>query len=200
VALNEALIICGFPPISEEDHLATYNGLPTRTKLSLLGITEKTSIDTIAAEKQKATMALLKKFCKTDIRLLVVLQQFKDRGYRLAVASNSIRLSVDAMIKYIGASAFFEFTLSNEDVASPKPHPEMYSLACQKLGLNPWEVLVVEDSPHGQRACLEAGCRLCVVDNPEDVTLERLLGAIKEHEALGYLVPAPKPKNKSIQV
>jgi HAD superfamily hydrolase (TIGR01509 family) len=199
-ALNQALIQCGLPAIPETDHLATYNGLPTKTKLKMLGVTDPVLTQKICDAKQLATHELLAKHCKVDVRLLTVLQQLRDRKYPLAVASNSIRASVQLMIKNLGAMAFFEFMLSNEDVSSPKPHPEIYLLAAQKFNLQPWEILVVEDSPHGQRACLEAGCRLCVVHSPEDVTLSRLLESISEHETLGYLMPSPKPRNRPLDV
>ena len=38
-SLNQALVDTGVPPISRKDHLHTYNGLPTKVKLQMLGLT-----------------------------------------------------------------------------------------------------------------------------------------------------------------
>jgi phosphoglycolate phosphatase-like HAD superfamily hydrolase len=38
IALDRALVQYSYPPISDQDHLSVYNGLPTKTKLKMLGI------------------------------------------------------------------------------------------------------------------------------------------------------------------
>ena len=192
IALNEALDLHGLPIISREDQDSTYNGLPTRTKLKLLGVKDPELVEKICQTKQELTAKAIADSLKTDVRLIVICQQLKDRGYPLALASNSIRQTVDQVVAKVGLTAFFEFTLSNQDVHSPKPHPEIYLKAAEKLAIKPWEMLVVEDSPHGQRACLEAGARLCVVRNTKDVTLQRILESIEQHEAMGYFLSTPE--------
>lgn len=194
-ALNRALVTCGYPEISLEDQEKMYNGLPTKVKLHLMGLPAD-EIKRVDAEKQRVTGPMIRAHIRTDMRLVAMLQQLRDRGYRLAVCSNSVRASVDEMVYCTGTAALFEFTLSNQDVANAKPHPEIYTKACEKLGLKPWEVLVLEDNVNGQRAALEAGCRLCVVRDPNDVTLARILEAIVQHEDLGYLVPTSEARER----
>jgi beta-phosphoglucomutase len=198
-ALNDALAKNGFPTIGREAQATLYNGLPTKTKLKLLGVTEPADIQRVYDDKQIATMAYIRQVCHVDIRLIALLQQLRDRGYRLVVASNAILDTIKAALDGLGVTQFFEFVLSNQDVANPKPHPEIYLAACDRLQLKPWETLVVEDSPHGVRACLEAGCRLCLVKNPEDVSLPRIMESVIEHENLGYLLPPPEPRNKPLR-
>lgn len=180
-ALNEALVKTGHNPISREEQETTFNGLPTRVKLKMLGIAPD-KIETVNSVKQEITSKMIKSLLKTDLRLIAVMQQLRDRGYKMGMASNSVRSSVDAMAFAVGVLPFFQFTLSNEDVKNAKPHPEIYLKACENLKLPPHEVLVVEDNVNGQRAALEAGCRLCVVRNPADVTLTRILDSISQHE------------------
>lgn len=194
-AFNKALETCGHQPISRQDQETKFNGLPTRVKLKILGITDQSEVERVNAKKQEITKVMIREHLKPDGRLVAVLQQLKDRGYQLAMASNSVRGSVHDMAYCTGALPFFKFMLSNEDVKNPKPHPEIYTKACELLGLQPYEVLVVEDNVNGQRAALEAGCRLCVVRDPQDVTASRILEAIAEHEALGYLLPTPQARN-----
>ena len=47
---------------------------------------------------------------------------------------------------------------SSKDVKHPKPAPDVYLLACQKVGCDPIRTAVVEDSPTGTRAGVAAGC------------------------------------------
>ncbi len=56
----------------------------------------------------------------------------------------------------------FDFVLTSEDYNETKPSPEPYLLGLEKLGLQPHECLVVEDSPRGLQAAQAAGIR-CIV-------------------------------------
>lgn len=189
-ALNRALETAGHAPITTEDHEGRFDGLPTRVKMKMLGI-EGEEAERVWKLKQEATASMLGECVRIDTGTVALLQGLRDRGYRLACASNSIRRSVDIMVRGIGAAPFMEFTLSNEDVANPKPHPDIYLETCRRLLLEPRQVLVVEDNPNGQRACLEAGCRLCIVRDPSEVTIERVLGSIRDHESVCGFVPPP---------
>ena len=51
----------------------------------------------------------------------------------------------------------FEFAVSRDDVTNPKPDPEPYRLAAQRLGIPPEACAVIEDSPPGARAAKAAG-------------------------------------------
>jgi len=194
-ALNKALERAGHDPISRGDHKGKFDGLPTNVKMKMLGIEGKEATR-IWQLKQDCTSEMLAEVVRIDTGTVALLQGLRDRGYKLGCASNSIRQSVDLMVTGVGAMPFMEFTLSNEDVDNPKPHPDIYLEACRRLELEPAEVLVVEDNINGQRACLEAGCRLCAVKNPEEVTIERILGAIRDHEAVRDFVPTPGRHNQ----
>jgi HAD superfamily hydrolase (TIGR01509 family) len=43
------------------------------------------------------------------------------------------------------------------DEASPKPAPDIYLLACQRLGVDPGRAVALEDSPTGVTAAKGAG-------------------------------------------
>lgn len=77
---------------------------------------------------------------------------------RLAVASNSTRRLVREMLLAAGlTSAFEERIATSEDVATPKPAPDVYRLAARLLSARTEDCLAVEDSPIGVTAARRAG-------------------------------------------
>ena len=57
----------------------------------------------------------------------------------------------------------FEFIIDGDDVARSKPDPEGYLLAMERLGVEPHEVLILEDSVPGTAAGLAAGAAVLAV-------------------------------------
>jgi HAD superfamily hydrolase (TIGR01509 family) len=77
---------------------------------------------------------------------------------------------------------YLEFFLSNQDVDKPKPAPDIYRTAIERLGLQPSECLVVEDNHNGVAAARAAGAHVLQVTGVEEVHLENILGAIARAE------------------
>jgi len=78
-------------------------------------------------------------------------------GIRLGVASNSPRRLVDAALASAGLTDAFEAIVTSDDVAHPKPAPDIYLRACELLGVAPTEALALEDSASGVTAAKAAG-------------------------------------------
>ncbi|MGD9721341.1 MAG: HAD family hydrolase [Pirellulales bacterium] len=57
----------------------------------------------------------------------------------------------------------FEFVLTSADVTHGKPHPEIYLAAANRFGIQPAEMLVLEDSQNGCRAAVAAGAQVVAV-------------------------------------
>lgn len=78
-------------------------------------------------------------------------------GIRQGCVSNSGRSIVDANIEALGIATYLEFSLSLDDVERGKPDPEPYAEACHRFGLEPTQVLAVEDSFAGFSSAAGAG-------------------------------------------
>ena len=94
-----------------------------------------------------------------------IISDAQDAGWKLAVASTSAEPSVRAILEYaVGPerAGRFDVFLAGDVVAHKKPAPDIYLLALEKLGVDPADVLVVEDSRNGLEAAYAAGLR-CVV-------------------------------------
>lgn len=78
-------------------------------------------------------------------------------------ASNSGRVVVDANLAALGVGATMRGTVSLDDVRQGKPAPEPYLRAAALAGLDPAEMLAVEDSLTGARAARAAGMRVVLL-------------------------------------
>ena len=170
-ALNRALALFGME-ISRYDHLVTYDGLPTKTKLKMLsmerGLPEALH-GFINDMKQLYTTEVIYAKCKPTFYHQFALSRLKAQGYRLAVCSNSIRHSVLMMLDRANLLPLLEFYLSNEDVEKPKPAPDIYIEAIKRLNLTPAECLIVEDNPNGIKAARDSGANVLCVNDVRDV-------------------------------
>lgn len=186
-ALNRALDYFGMG-LSRLEHVTTYDGFPTRKKLEMLSIEKnlpRELHDFICRLKQQYTIDEITLKCKPQFIHQYALARLKKEGYRLAVCSNSVRETIDLMLRKADLMPHLEFFLSNEDVDHHKPHPEMYQKAIARFGLSPTECLVVEDNPQGIKAAQESGAHLLEVKDPKDVHYENIVERIKEVEAGG---------------
>jgi HAD superfamily hydrolase (TIGR01509 family) len=186
-ALKEIEIVTGGEyVITEAEHLSIYDGLKTTQKLELL--TKNKGLhpefyESIWSRKQHLTIEAISQL-QTNHVLVSVFKELRDRGYQLACASNSIRRSVLVMLSKIGLIEYMDLILSNEDVKNSKPHPEMYWKAMSMMGVLPEETLIVEDSPHGLLAASRSRASVLRVDNPYDLTLEKITKKLNEKKAM----------------
>ena len=75
----------------------------------------------------------------------------------LALASNSPRFLVDDALATAGLAGAFEVIVTSDDVEHPKPAPDIYRLACDRLGVAASEAVALEDSASGVTAAKAAG-------------------------------------------
>jgi 2-haloacid dehalogenase len=65
------------------------------------------------------------------------LRELKDRGMKLAILSNGTPPMLAAVVSNSGLDEVFDAVLSVEEVGVFKPHPSVYALAAQRLGIAP---------------------------------------------------------------
>ena len=184
-ALNNALDLFGMA-IDRDAHLATFDGLPTKKKLDMLNKTKgfpKGLQNFVNKLKQDHTVEIASALCRPVFHHQFALSRLKREGYKMAVCSNSIRQSVELMMKLSGLDQYLDLMVSNEDVKVAKPDPEMYTKAITTFGLDPKEVLILEDNDHGIAAARAAGAHVMVVGTTEDVRYDNIRRAINKAEA-----------------
>ena len=195
-ALNEALP--GEYKISWKDHLSIYDGLKTNQKLDMLHERKsmpKEIFQQVWQKKQSITQKKLQSL-DTSRELQKVFSYLKEEGIKIAVCSNSIRATVVTVLSKLGVIELVDLFISNEEVNNSKPHPEMYWKAMIQFNLNPSEVLIVEDSPHGLKAATNSGAHVLRVKNPSEVTIEKITSNIQNPKKMND----PKWVDKKLNV
>ena len=200
-ALNEAL---GEEyAITREEHVSTYDGLPTTAKLELLSKNKGLPADRyeeIWKAKQENTLHIFKTKVDKDYELMGYFQQLVDEGYKVAVASNSIRNTVKIILLRLGLLEFVDIYVSNEDVVRNKPFPSMYWKCMMALGALPDDTVILEDSHIGRQGALDSKCHLVPIENRSDLNqakidrIKRILQSQKqkvawESKTMNVLIP-----------
>jgi HAD superfamily hydrolase (TIGR01509 family) len=162
---------------AEQDNV--FEGLTTRSKLDILtqikGLNPDDH-DLIWDAKQHYSSAMFASV-SPDTELVSLFKFIKSTGVKVAVASNSIRSTLDGCLKALGVYAYVDYSLSNEDVKTPKPNPEIYYKCMDYLMASPEDTVIFEDSPIGQAAARASGARLIEVKDRADLTFDKVLKA-----------------------
>lgn len=96
---------------------------------------------------------------------------------RIACASGADRLKVEFQIDKAGMRPWFEDRIfSGHEMPRSKPAPDVYLAAAQRVGVEPAQCLVIEDTVTGIRAGIEAGCTVWAYC-PLEARAEPLLAA-----------------------
>jgi HAD superfamily hydrolase (TIGR01509 family) len=185
--------------ISEDEHNSIYDGRKTLEKLKMLS--ERKGLSTESHEriyntKQKITMQMISQLDPIE-EIVLTFKELEEHGYIIGVCTNSIRRTALTALSKTNLIKYCSIILSNEDVKNSKPHPEIYWKAMSMLGVLPEETLIVEDSPPGLLAAQRSRANYIRVDNPNDVTREKIFSNLSgeqmikkwKSEKLNVLIP-----------
>jgi HAD superfamily hydrolase (TIGR01509 family) len=98
--------------------------------------------------------------------VVALIDQALEAGLRIGLASNSSHGHVEGHLGRLGLLGRFAFVACREDVASPKPEPDLYRLVLNRFGLGGTEAIALEDSSTGVLAAKRAGLWVVAVPNP----------------------------------
>jgi HAD superfamily hydrolase (TIGR01509 family) len=77
---------------------------------------------------------------------------------RLAVCTGAQQEFLEIVVDRLGIREKFDLLQSSDQIQKGKPEPEIYFVCCRRLGLEPRECIVLEDSLNGALAAKRAGC------------------------------------------
>ena len=87
-------------------------------------------------------------------------------GLKIAIATMSFSEEAQRVLAALGLSEVVETVVGVDHIDRPKPAPDAFLLAMERLGVKPNEALVIEDSPTGATAAAASGARWICVATP----------------------------------
>jgi len=110
----------------------------SQKKITEIVAEKRTLFKNLIGQKKIHTIPGIKKF----------LQSIKKAGKKSIVATGNIYENSRIVLDRIGIISFFEEIITNSHVDNPKPAADIFLFAAKKLGLDPAECVIFEDSPH----------------------------------------------------
>lgn len=202
-SLNEAILnVAGKQYlITREEHLSKYDGLNTTKKLQMLAEEKGLDVklfDAIWKEKQNATFKLIPS-CPKNKSAYYIMDQLSRLGWKIAVASNSIRQTIKIALNSMNIMQFVDYIVSNEDVRYPKPFPEMYWQCMIAMKSLPKDTIIVEDSHLGREGATNSGAILYPVKDAYELHGNTFIDMIEEFDAKQIQLNIPW-RNKKMNV
>ena len=114
-----------------------------------------------------------------------LVRELQSHGVKTALVSASPRNIVDAVLDNLGHD-LFPFSISSDDVAKTKPHPECYLKAAAMSGSDISNCLVFEDSLTGMSAAIASGAHLVGVPHLVSIEESERVRVITSLEQMSY--------------
>lgn len=123
------------------------------------------TVEALAAESEE----LFWRFAGEELRplpgVVELLDWLDEQGIPRGVATSGGRAYASRILELIGLGGRYEFAVTADDVTHGKPDPEPYLQAAERLGVEPTEMLVVEDSTVGAQSAVAAGAYTVAAPN-----------------------------------
>jgi beta-phosphoglucomutase-like phosphatase (HAD superfamily) len=178
-ALDKSLKFHGFKPLTEKEHVETFNGLSTLKKLEMLNkrrrVTKK-AMPKINKMKQELTEKFIYERCKPIERIKEAVFWLYHHGFKTGVVTNCSRNSAHLMLRLSGLIGCWHTCITNGDVeGNIKPHPYPYEMGIRETSFWPQFALAIDDSHHGVESARAAGIKnIWHLENFSDLTLKNL--------------------------
>ncbi len=138
-------------------------------RAKLLGMSDKTKREVLDKMGFKTDDAFWEKNKKMDWDLMLskgfqptdgIVDIFKIKNIKQCIATGTLKEKMVMKVKVSGIGKWFSFdnVFTADMVERGKPEPDLFLLACEKMGEKPEDAIVVEDSVVGLEAAIRAGC------------------------------------------
>ena len=184
---SEYFYFSNWAPILENDYglnidfdewISKFAGHTLSRNVQMLNNDYKLNVD--EEDMWFATRSRYAKANMKNIRLMPyakdVLQAVKESGKQIGLVTSSYQNTVDIVLGEHNLLKYFKFFVTRELVENPKPNPEPYLLAINKLMIPKHEIVVVEDTSTGCAAAKAAGL-YCIAVTQQEIEKNRLTHA-----------------------
>jgi len=92
-----------------------------------------------------------------------VMELTREKGFALGFITSTYRVNIDAVLQSTGLSSdVFDLILDREDAPLPKPHPDIYLTALDRLSISPKHAIAIEDTAASEASARQAGLQTIV--------------------------------------
>jgi HAD superfamily hydrolase (TIGR01509 family) len=102
--------------------------------------------------------------------VLKIIQNAKEKGIKIAVATSSVRERAITLLTLVGVYDKLDAFVSCEDITKGKPNPESFLKAAELLHIKPENCVVIEDAINGIQAAKNAGMKVIAKVKPERIS------------------------------
>ncbi len=95
--------------------------------------------------------------------VIEILDFLKSNGKKIALASSTRKETVINQLRDARILDYFDEVITGDMVTRSKPEPDIFLLACEKIGVEPNRAYAIEDSYNGIRAAYRGGLKPIMV-------------------------------------
>jgi len=114
-----------------------------------------------------------------------LLAYLKDKGYKLAIASNRPTIFSWILIRKLNLAGYFQYVLCADRLKHGKPHPEILRRIMKRLALKPRDTVYIGDMVIDIQAAKRAGVRAIIVTTGSNTRAEVVKG--KPYKIIGKI-------------
>ncbi|MHB0938276.1 MAG: HAD family hydrolase [Armatimonadota bacterium] len=148
-------------------------------------------IDRMAERKEAIVREMIRGHVAALPGAAALVRALRDAGFHLAIGTSTPLANVELILGELGLREFFQTIISAENVKEGKPHPQVFLLGAEALGIPPERCVVVEDAVAGVHAAHNGGMKaLAVTTNHSREALgkaERVVDSLEEVGAEDFL-------------
>ncbi|MGM5482412.1 MAG: HAD family hydrolase [Nanobdellota archaeon] len=124
-----------------------------------------TSVDEMSSLKRSISSEKLQKGVNLFPGVKDAIGNLKKLGYRIGLATMTPRIHVESTLGSNILELELDQIITDDDVSNPKPAPDVFLKCAEKLGKEPYQCVVVEDSLNGISAAKAAGMKAVAITN-----------------------------------
>jgi beta-phosphoglucomutase family hydrolase len=151
--------------LSKETYYGEISGVPVMQTIRRVfgeGKTEK-ELEALLDEKEDFYRQSYLPYLAPINGLENFLSELKDAGVKMAMGTSATQADIDFIFDHIPIAQYFDVVINSTHVTRPKPDPQVFLKAAEKLRMPPVKCVVFEDSLAGVKAANSAGMKVAAI-------------------------------------
>ena len=154
----------GLVELSKQTYYTEISGVPIMETLKgLFPDRDEAGLKELLKEKEEFYRDIYAPYLAPINGLENFLTDLKSAGVKMAMATSATVEDIDFILNKIPIRDDFEVIVNNSMVAKPKPNPDIFLKAAEKLNADPARCIVFEDSLAGIKAGKSAGMKVVAI-------------------------------------